>query len=109
MSEQDLTVVIFFIVFFAGILYFVFSKVRKHNHQSRSVWLSFLLVLAVVSAALFIPMILVSIVVSIFNPERNSLVSMGIAAAIVGSLIQAWRWSFDIIRSPILGESDKRH
>lgn len=104
MSRQDLTIIIYCSVLFGGILYFVFYRVRKHNHPSRSVWLSFLLVLSVPTSVFLIPLLFLSIVDSTFHFTLNQPIIMGLAAVIVSSVIQAWRWCFKRIQSPARNE-----
>lgn len=100
---DDFTVLIICLIFYGGILFALFKRVKSKSHRSRGVLKSYLYVLAVILASLILSIVFVWGTVSFFDLQRGQIATAFGVGAIAISVIRGWQWSFMKIALPIKG------
>ena len=100
---DDFTVLIICLIFYGGILFALFNRVKSKSHRSRGVLKSYLYVLAVILVSLILSIAFVWGTVSFFDLQRGQIATAFGVGAIAISVIRAWQWSFMKIALPIKG------
>ncbi len=98
--NEDLTVTIIVLAFYGGIGYWIYTAVKKRSHKSRSSLKSFGFILGVLMLVLIVWFFVIAIIDYAINIPRNEVLTMGVAAAIIISLIRTWTWGITKIQLP---------
>jgi hypothetical protein len=101
MSESMKILIVF--LFYGGLAFALFVRVKGNMHSSRGIVKSYLLVLGAILLSIFVTALLIWGVVYLLGPQ-NSTVATGFGSgALILSIVRSWQWSFSIIATPIQG------
>lgn len=98
---DNLAIIIAMLIFYAGLAFALFLKVKSKKHQSRNTIKSFLFVLGVILGAILITSIIIWLIISSTNIQKGGLATAFGVGAILLSVIRAWLWSFSKIETAI--------